>query len=82
MSNKAHYLKKLKMRSIRRGTKEMDIILGNFSEHLKKLDNVNLKKYELLLEIDDNKIYRWITDQEEIDPEFKDLLLKIKRKIF
>lgn len=82
MSNKVNYLKKLKMRSIRRGTKEMDIILGNFSEYLKILDNENLKKYEQLLEIDDDKIYKWITDQEEVDHDFKDLVFEIKRKIF
>tara|TARA_B100000900_G_C20367509_1_gene628951 strand:- start:22 stop:270 length:249 start_codon:yes stop_codon:yes gene_type:complete len=82
MLNKLDYLKKLRMRSIRRGTKEMDIILGKFSNHLRTLDNRNLKKYEQLLEIDDNKIYKWITNQEETDAEFKDLIVQIKRKIY
>ena len=76
------YLKKLQMRSLRRGTKEMDIILGKFSKHLKYLSKKDLSIYEELLTIDDNRLYRWFSDQEEINPKFKKLIIEIKRKIF
>ena len=82
MNENLFYLKKLQMRSLRRGTKEMDIILGKFSKHLKYLSKKDLSIYEELLTIDDNRLYRWFSDQEEINPKFKKLIIEIKRKIF
>jgi antitoxin CptB len=57
-------LKRLYMRSIRRGTKEMDIILGRFAgEQLGGLDGPGLDLYEALLEEADADLYPWITGQ-------------------
>ncbi|MAH05013.1 MAG: succinate dehydrogenase assembly factor 2 [Alphaproteobacteria bacterium] len=54
--------KKLLFRSWHRGTKEMDIILGNFAEkHLAALDDTQLDAYESLLEVPDPDIYNWVT---------------------
>ena len=53
-------LKRLRMRSWRRGTKEMDLILGGFSDaHLTDLDQALLASYEALLEENDNDLYDW-----------------------
>jgi len=54
--------KRLKMRSWRRGTKEMDLILGPFADQqLISLSDKELDLYELLLEENDQELYPWIT---------------------
>lgn len=55
-------LKRLRMRSWRRGTKEMDLILGPFSDSaLEGLSPADLDLYEDLLEENDQDLYPWIT---------------------
>ena len=55
-------LKRLAMRSWRRGTKEMDLILGPFSDcHLAGLSEDDLAIYDQLLEENDQDLYQWIT---------------------
>ncbi|WP_409201325.1 succinate dehydrogenase assembly factor 2 [Paracoccus aurantius] len=50
------------MRSWRRGMKEMDLILGPFSDtELEKLDADDLDLYETLLGENDQDLYPWIT---------------------
>ena len=50
--------KKLSIRSWRRGTKELDLILGRFSdENITKLEISELDLYEQLLSNDDHLIY-------------------------
>ena len=57
-------LKRLKMRSWRRGTKEMDLILGPFSdESLLALTPALLDDYEALLEENDQDLYQWFSGQ-------------------
>lgn len=57
-------LKRLTMRSMRRGTKEMDIILGRFAEgHLAAMAADTLDAYEALLEENDHDLYQWVTGQ-------------------
>ncbi len=57
-------LKRLKIRSWRRGTKEMDIILGNFADqHAKALSAPELDALEALMDENDIEIYKWITGQ-------------------
>lgn len=54
-------IKRLRMRSWRRGTKEMDLILGPFADQrLAGLDAVLLDRYEALLEENDQDLYAWI----------------------
>lgn len=58
-------LKRLYMRSIRRGTKEMDIILGRFAdERLAGLDPAGLDLYEALLDEADADLYSWMNGQQ------------------
>lgn len=57
-------LKRLAMRSARRGTKEMDIILGRYAEaHLAVMDGPALDRYEALLDENDQDLYQWVTGQ-------------------
>ena len=57
-------LKRLYMRSIRRGIKEMDIILGRFAEiGLQELGEADLAIYDTLLSENDHDLYRWVTGQ-------------------
>ncbi len=55
-------LKRMSMRSWRRGTKEMDMIFGPWAdENLTGLDPARLDLYDLLLEENDQDLYPWIT---------------------
>lgn len=55
-------LKRLSMRSWRRGMKEMDLILGPFADRgLSGLDSAALEAYESLLEENDQDLYRWVS---------------------
>ena len=54
-------IKRLRMRSWRRGMKEMDLILGPFADaHAAGLDAGLLAQYEALLEENDQDLYAWI----------------------
>ena len=59
--------KRLRMRSMRRGTKEMDIILEGFvAMSLSNFDNGTLDEYEALLDENDQDLYQWISGQTDI----------------
>ena len=52
--------KKVIYRSTHRGSKEMDILLGNFvKKHIKDFSANDLEELILLLEVDDEEIYNW-----------------------
>jgi len=58
----AEGLKRLRMRSWRRGIKEMDLILGPFAdETLAALDAPQRVQYEALLAENDHDLYQWLT---------------------
>ncbi len=55
-------LKKLRMRSWRRGMKEMDLILGPYADSaLHGFDEAELDAYERLLGENDQDLYLWVT---------------------
>lgn len=55
-------LRRLRMRSWRRGMKEMDLILGPFSDGpLATLPEDQIARYEVLMGENDQDLYRWIT---------------------
>lgn len=57
-------IKRLKMRSWRRGTKEMDMILGPYSDtEITALSSASLELYEALLNENDQDLYVWISRQ-------------------
>jgi antitoxin CptB len=74
--------KKLSIRSWRRGTKELDLILGRFSdENIAKLEISELDLYEQLLSNDDHLIYSWLFKKEECPKIFKILVEKIQESM-
>ncbi|MGB8814119.1 MAG: succinate dehydrogenase assembly factor 2 [Paracoccaceae bacterium] len=57
-------LKRMAMRSWRRGTKEMDLILGPWADaHLTGLDAARLAVYDVLLEENDQDLLPWVLGQ-------------------
>lgn len=55
-------LKRLRMRSWRRGMKEMDLILGPFADNeMTGLSPQDLDLYEALLAENDQDLYPWVT---------------------
>jgi antitoxin CptB len=71
-------LKRLKMRSWRRGMKEMDLILGPFSDgRLAELSLAELETYEEMLDENDQEIYTWFSAQIAPPAHYKALIEKI-----
>lgn len=57
-------IKRLRMRSMRRGIKEMDLILSDFANRrLGDMDTAGLTLYDALLEENDHDIYGWVAGQ-------------------
>jgi len=55
-------LKRMRMRAWRRGTKEMDLILGPFADAaLAGLDAPLRAQFEALLGENDHDLYQWVT---------------------
>ena len=71
--------KRLSIRSWRRGTKELDLILGRFSDaNLYELKMSDLNLYEQLLSKDDHLIYNWLFSKEDSPKIFKSLIKRIQ----
>ncbi|WP_323784910.1 succinate dehydrogenase assembly factor 2 [Thalassovita sp.] len=59
-----HRLKRLAMRSMRRGIKEMDIILSRYAAaRLETMTEAQLDAYDRLLEENDQDLYQWVSGQ-------------------
>ncbi len=70
MENRTIWIKKLIYRSKYTGTKETDLLLGNFAEnYLTKLNDDQLMNYEKLLVSGDPRIWRLSIDVEKPDNE-------------
>ena len=60
MINKEIIKKKILYRSIHRGTKEMDLLLGNFvKKHIDSFDYKDLEDLNNLLNHEDEDLYNW-----------------------
>ena len=58
-------LRRLRMRSWRRGSKEMDLILGPYADaRLAEMGADELDAYEALLAENDQDLYRWVSGAE------------------
>ncbi|MFL2794625.1 MAG: succinate dehydrogenase assembly factor 2 [Paracoccaceae bacterium] len=74
--------KRLKMRSMRRGIKEMDLILKNFADvNLNSMSELELENFENLLLENDQDLYQWSTGQVDPKKEFVGLIQNIKNFI-
>ena len=69
--------KRLLYRSVYRGNKENDILLGQFARaHIAAFDEDELEQYERLLAVGDNEIFDWVSGQAEIPPEADSAVLR------
>lgn len=74
-----HRLKRLKIRSWRRGTKEMDLILGSFADkNLTTLDAGTLDSFEDLLEENDQDLYPWFSGQQPTPEKHSEIMRLIR----
>ncbi len=73
-----HRLKRLQMRSMRRGIKEMDIILTAYAgRNLQGMDAAGLDLYEAMLHENDQDLYQWVTGQVETPAPYGALIADI-----
>ncbi|MHA1523269.1 MAG: FAD assembly factor SdhE [Alphaproteobacteria bacterium] len=73
--------KKLLYRSVHRGIKEMDLILGGFAaQHLAAMNEAELDVFEQMLEAPDQEFYRWITGAEPPPAKFDTAMLERIRR--
>lgn len=73
-------LKRLQMRSMRRGMKEMDIILSGFaSDHLEAMPEAEILLYDTLLSENDQDLYTWVVGQVAAPDQYAALIAAIAR---
>ena len=73
-----HRIKRLAMRSMRRGIKEMDIILSAYAtQNLDKMDEATIQLYDVLLDENDQDLYQWVTGQVPAPEKFKQMIARI-----
>ena len=73
-------LKRLYMRSMRRGIKEMDLILQAFADrNLAQMDAEQLDVYDALLSENDQDLYQWVTGQADAPAKYARLVHEISQ---
>jgi len=73
-------IKRLQMRSMRRGIKEMDLILFDYaSRKLAVMSETEIAHYESLLDENDQDLYQWVSGQMPAPDRFSDLIADIAR---
>ena len=79
METREHKVKRLTMRSMRRGIKEMDLILMHYArDKLSGMSDEALDHYDVLLNENDQDLYQWCSGQVPPAREFTDLIADIK----
>jgi len=79
---RATRLKRIHMRATHRGMKEMDVILGRFSEGVvADLSDAELDLLERMMEENDQEIYTWVTGRNAPPAEFSALIDQIARHV-
>ncbi len=72
-------LKRLRIRSWRRGTREMDLILGGFADGpLAALDPASLADFEALLAENDHDLYGWVAGTGNAPVRFREIVGRIQ----
>ncbi len=70
--------RRLAIRAWRRGTREMDLILGRYADaHLAGMDDVALGAFEALLDENDQDLLAWATAQAAAPPAHAALMAEI-----
>ncbi|MDG4648487.1 succinate dehydrogenase assembly factor 2 [Roseibacterium sp. SDUM158017] len=71
-------VKRLRMRAWHRGIKEMDLILGGWSDaHLAEADDATLDAFEAVLAEADQDLYSWVSGQADPPPSIAPMLARI-----
>ncbi|MGH1464990.1 MAG: succinate dehydrogenase assembly factor 2 [Cognatishimia sp.] len=71
-------LKRMQMRSMRRGIKEMDIILNRYAQdNLAAMNSAELDHYDALLNENDQDLYQWVSGQAAAPALFSELISDI-----
>ncbi|MFG6568505.1 succinate dehydrogenase assembly factor 2 [Sulfitobacter sp. 1A13679] len=77
-----HRIKRLQMRSMRRGIKEMDLILSAYAEaRLPQMDDAGLTLYDQMLNENDHDLYLWVSGQAEAPAEYAALIADIRGQL-
>ena len=72
--------RRLRIRAWRRGTKEMDLILGPYADaHLDGMDAEGLARFEALMEENDQDLYQWVSGALPAPQEHAALIGRISR---
>jgi antitoxin CptB len=69
------------MRSMRRGIKEMDLILSSFADaQLSEMSGPELELYDTLLSENDHDLYQWVTGQRPAPDQFAGVIAQISKQ--
>lgn len=72
-------LKRLRLRSWRRGIKEMDLLFGTFAdERMASLSAAELDAHEILMSEHDQDLLVWFTGQQDTPNELKAALSRVQ----
>jgi succinate dehydrogenase flavin-adding protein (antitoxin of CptAB toxin-antitoxin module) len=81
LENRSNFIKKLIYRSKYTGTRETDILLGDFAEnYIYQLNDNELLAYKKLLDSGDPRIWRLSIDIETTNSEKEKLIIKMIKK--
>ncbi len=76
-------IKRLRLRSWRRGIKEMDLMFGSFAdEKMADLTDAELDAHEILMSEHDQDLLVWVTGQQETPKEIETALSLVKAHYF
>ncbi len=71
-------IRRMRMRSMRRGIKEMDILMMRFADsHLDDLADADLDLYDLVLSENDQDLYQWVTGQSQAPEQIAPMIARI-----
>ncbi len=77
-----HKVKRLAMRSMRRGIKEMDLILSAYADlRLPQMDDATLAIYDSMLNENDHDLYQWVTRQTDPPEPYGAIVLDIQDQL-
>lgn len=72
-------IKRMKMRSWRRGIREMDLILGPYADaKLEGFETAQLDLFDRLLEENDQDLYPWFSGAQPCPQQYVDLFAEIR----
>ena len=81
MKNKKNLINQIIYRSTHRGTKEMDILLGNFvTKYINKFDDRELLDLDKILNYEDEVLHKFYFDKNEKDSTPNNKIMKMLKE--